>query len=42
MIGIRGRIDQDQAEAAAVADSFGKYPGDSEIFGDPSSLKDYL
>ena len=30
------------AEAAAAADSFGKYPGDSEIFDDPSSLKDYL
>ncbi|MEZ7879130.1 MAG: cell division ATP-binding protein FtsE [Rhodospirillales bacterium] len=30
------------AEASAAADSFGKYPGDSEIFDDPSSLKDYL
>ena len=29
------------AEAAATADSFGKYPGDSETFGDPSSLKNY-
>ena len=29
------------AEAAAAADSFGKYPGDSETFGDPSSLKNY-
>ncbi len=30
------------AEAAAVADPFGEFPGDGETFGDPTSLENYL
>lgn len=30
------------AEAAAVADPFGDFPGEDETFGDPASLENYL